>query len=424
VILSALSSSFFDLSIPTLTLNLSLPIDNLASVVKIHLHCGFGPKTRPDIPSHAQRLADERDMPDIKELQQKANTLHGQYSFRFAGHARITRDLKALDKLIEDTRALVAEVESFNANGDAAARDTLLNEVKERADLYTKERAEIVTAQADGPAAKEASLLAARANFIINRYRRHFANRERKSRDTGLLSEMIQDLQRIKEEMRLMLNVHPLDSLESDLKVVSQNIETYIRERAEILNARDRLSLDDKFSNFANLANAQFRIYETNFAGKSRASRRPGLLQRIIDNLVDVQKGMNNLGIISEVNDKNIQIVEDRLQLYRGELVQIERARTEVDLEGVTGELGGAANAIMEEYGKSFAGHDRRTRDLDAMGTLCDLMGEVERQMHAIALQRNIDMNINNLSIVRDGLSMFDREYVEIQNAKQSPATA
>lgn len=363
-------------------------------------------------------------MPDIKDLQQRANSLHGNYSFRFAGHARITRDLKALDQLISDTTALLGEAQQADVSGPPAEREQLISELKERVDLYTKERGEIASAQEAGPAAKEASVLASRANFIINRYRRHFANRERKSRDTGFLSEMIQDLQRIKEEMRLMLNVHPIEQLEADLRTVSNNIETYIKERAEILNARDRLSLDDKFSNLANLANAQFRVYESHFAGKSRISRRPGLLQRIIDNLSEIQKSMNNLGIISEVNDKNIQIVEDRLRLYRDEIKQIEGVRSQNSLEDQAGELGGSANSIMEEYGKVFAGQDRRTRDLEALGLLCDQMGEVERQMHAIALQRNIDMNINNLSIVRDALSMFDREYVEIQRAKSGSAVS
>ena len=358
----------------------------------------------------------------LEELQQEARKIHGQYSFRFAGHPRITRDTRVLDGLIDNTQTLSNQITELPGNGSAAAKDELAAQTTERLDLYKREREAIVEVQLAGPAAREASLLGTRANYVIGRYRRHFAGRDRKTRDLGILSEMIQDLQKIKEEMRLLASVHPIDQLSADHTIVSQNLETYIRERAEILAARERLELGEQISNLATIANGYFKLYSDHFAGKERLTRRPGLLRRLIDGLAEIQKSMQGIKsrAISEVNDRNIAIVQERIDLYRQESGEIDKVRKENTLEQLSGRLGAAANELLESYSASFAGQSRETRDLEEINLLCDYMGEIERQMHSVALQENIDLNIKNLSIVRDALAMFDREYQEIKKVKEA----
>ena len=66
-----------------------------------------------------------------------------------------------------------------------------------------------------------------------------------------------------------------------------RTLETYRTENKEIEKARKTGTDEERASILAEVANGQFRIYQMHFAGKSRATRRPALLVRVIEQLAN-----------------------------------------------------------------------------------------------------------------------------------------
>lgn len=351
---------------------------------------------------------------DISQLEQRSETLHGRYVARFAGHARITRDASMMTELIKDTESLLAEL----GIPEAAL---LREQVAERLDMYKRERESILDAQKSGVDAVDAAVLGQRANFVFSRYRRHFAGKQRKTRDLGLLADCLNVLEKLRTDMHALAERHREEGLQNDINVVERNIELYKRERGEIVAAREMQLIDKKAEMLAEMANLQFALYKVHFAGKSRLSRRPGLMQRMIHNLENIRDQMQShkaAGLRSNANNNNIKIVVDHLKLYRRELNLIRKSRRDAGASGVIDALASSANQAMEQYRNHFAGQDRATRDLELLHNICDLMGELERQMHAIDAQGGNDTNRRNLHIVRDMLAMYEREYLAVRDAQ------
>lgn len=354
-------------------------------------------------------------MTDITLLQNRADALHGRYQLRFAGHARITRRLSELDDLINDTRAFLQEVTVPEA-------EELRGVLKERLSLYETERGAIVEAQAEGPLAVEASILGQRANFAMARYRRHFAGKPRKTRDLGLLAECGRDLEQIQERMTEILKSFEGGTLKEDIDIIGRSVELYKRERGEIVGARGMALIDQKAETLAEMANLQFELYRQHFAGRGRVSRRPGLLKRIIANLEQIRDQMQShkaAGLRSTANDNNIRVVVENLKFYRRELKQIQDARRQASTSEQVDALANAANTVMAEYNEHFSGQNRATRDPELLSNIADRMGELEKLMTALSLKHDNETNSRNLSIVRDMLNLYEREYTEVLKAKR-----
>ncbi len=354
------------------------------------------------------------DAIDTTQLENRANSLHGRYQSRFAGYSRITRDIKEMDNLIEETREFLGSL-------DTPELAYLREQTTERLELYENERKAINEAQSAGEDAIIAGTLGMRANFAMARYRRNFSGKARKTRDLGLLAEIVEDLKKIQASMKEIAARYDGGTLKDDLGIVERSLELYVRERGEIVAARNMQLIDQKAEMLAEMANNQFALYRVHFAGKSRLSRRPGLLQRMINNLDLIRNEMQShksAGLRSSANDRNIRIVVDHLKLYRREIREIKKSRSEASAEQLIDALANAANALMGEYRENFAGQNRATRNLDLLSGICDRMGELERQMTNIERKTQNTTNHRNLNIVRDMLTLYDREYTEIQKAK------
>jgi hypothetical protein len=233
----------------------------------------------------------------------------------------------------------------------------------------------------------------------------------------------------------------------------------------------------------AQLANAQFQVYADHFAGKSRASRRPVLLERVIDNLQQARTQMLSLGgsnpelannlekqvylsgakpelpnnlkkqvhadqlagksrasrsatLLQQArtqklalassnpelqnNAKNAEIVQGRLDFYQSELIEIRKSRETAQFEDLVGALGGAANQVFDEYKQHFAGHDRKSRELARLSKLCDQLYEVAHQMDDLDRVKENATNVANLNIVLDNLNMYENEFDEITKVQRS----
>lgn len=359
-------------------------------------------------------------------IREQVDQLSAEYEARFAGQSRVTRDLTVLNDLINRTKRAQQDLERIQRNVSAKDFTELRDQIRQSVQIYETERKEIMKVRSLGPDFEDFDALRTQANLVFATYQRHFAGRSRNDRDLGLLAEMVDDLERIQDEMReLEPKIQGAQGTREDLDLVAQNLKMYLAERGEIVEARAMGTPEEQAGTLAACANGQFRVYEVHFAGKSRLTRRPALMQRVIDNLTQIQDRMKTLraqGLTGTSNDENIGIVEQNLAMYRAELAEIRKAREGSKFADLQGMLGGAANEVFNLYAQEFAGQDRRTRKLQSLSDICDQLAEIGRQMWDLGRAEPNDMNDKNLSIVTDQRVMFEREYAAIEEAQKGLA--
>ncbi len=368
------------------------------------------------------QVCDEEEMmpkPNLADLKAQADTIYQNYDASFAGKPRATRDLVQLDGLISELESLIEDARTLLNGSRNPAVISMVDTAKENLERYREERSLIAELKGDDVTI-EAAHAANRANRIFDVYGRHFAQKDRSTRDARLLDEMVEELQAIRAQMERLVELGS-SSAERDLEVVSRELNMY-REEANHIRAAYRTGTpNDRVNRLAALANSQFSLYNAQFAGKGRTTRRPELLERMIANLEEYRSMMRQVqqsGFASTMNANNIRIVGDNLDMYRKELDEIRKARASTEPSDLAGMLGGAANEIMAEYRENFAGKDRATRDLDHLGNLCDGLWEAARQMETLRGEPDIEFNDKNLQIVHESWATYEDEYKRIQEAR------
>lgn len=360
---------------------------------------------------------------EIDEITRKAHSLFEEYDAKFAGKPRATRDLEELDDIIDRLERLLHQAREKLNGGRNETLMSLIEEASENLEIYQNEREAIRELQKGGDGPVTASRLATWANMEFHRYRRHFAGKNRATRDLELLKEMIAELETIRARMEgLAESDDTIEGLDQDLETVEANLDRYRDERERIESARTEGTADERASILAVAANEQFAIYRELFAGHNRATRRPALLHRVIRTLEAIHEQMTALrddeGLDSDENADNIEIVEDNLSMYREEVDAIETAKDQVDADELVAQLGGAANEVFESYRDEYAGEDRSTRDLDQLARMCDELYHLARQMQALDRDEGLEANAENLSVVLENLSLYQREYDAIEDAR------
>lgn len=356
----------------------------------------------------------------FKEIKDEAESIYQTYDARFAGKSRATRNVEVLDGLIVQLKALIESGRSLQNGSRDPALISVLEMATSNLEVYTTERAAILEAVASGPSSAAVSAVIVDANLAFSAYHRHFAGKDRRTRDLGLLNELIADLEVIEARFEKERAAEP-EVVGTNIQIVQENLGLYRGEREQILVARRSGTQAEHGDALASIANSQFKLYRENFAGKSRSSRRPALLARMIEQLDQTLQAMLKLqgsGYRAETHRKNMDIVRQNLEMYRNELVEINKARAELTSEQLAGNYGAAANQVMEQYREHFAGQERRTRDLDLLSSLCDQMGELKRLMSELAAKESLDTNDKNLEIVTDTVVMYEAEYRRVEEAQ------
>lgn len=364
--------------------------------------------------------------PPQKKLAEELDRIAARYEAQFAGMPRSSRNVDELDAILAETKSVLARIESI----PEAVRPPDLGELAQTARanvaIYERERSLILDAVRVGPSYERFATLATTANFLFARYRRHFAGKSRASRDLGLIDEMIEDLESIEEGMTEVIaesaKAKGGAELGKDRKLVADTLEMYRAERAEIAKAREQGAPDERASLLAQLANDQFRIYANHFAGKSRATRRPALLMRAIEQLEKIGESMRALergGLKGGNNHENIAIVERQIQTYKTELDEVRAARKGIAFSDLLAMLGGAANDVFDTFRADFAGQDRKTRDEEKLSAMCDELGDVRRQMLDVGRAEPSASNESNIDIVSTQLAAFEQEWDQIALAKK-----
>jgi hypothetical protein len=358
-----------------------------------------------------------------QSLQNDFDAINGQYEEHFANQNRATRDLNLLDQLTSKTKALLAKIDAIPAAARGPELLELRKTIETQRDLFTSERVQIEKAKKLGPTLDQFAPLATAANLTFSRYMRHFAGKSRETRDPDLLEDMIDELTRVEKEMTAVINRSAVEEFKNDRSTVQQNLEMYKGELTQVRDTQGKGSPEARAERCATLANGQFELYRLFFAGQNRVTRRPQLLQRMIKNLERVQgmmKAVEQSGYAPDFNKNNVDIVEQNLQMYRSELVEIRKTKEQNKPEDISGALGDAANQLFAEYRNNFAGKNRTTVDHNLLSSICDRLFEVYRQMRDLNRMNAGEMNAKNLEIVTEQLSMFSREYDQIVEAKKA----
>jgi hypothetical protein len=110
--------------------------------------------------------------------------------------------------------------------------------------------------------------------------------------------------------------------------------------------------------------------------------------------------------------------------MHINELAEVRKARAAVKLVELQGNLGGAANDLMQIYRDEFAGKPRQGRSTEVLSGLCDQLGEVARQMQELGRAEPNATNTKNLGIVMDNLAMLEAEYDRIVEANKGAGSA
>lgn len=361
----------------------------------------------------------------VESLGKELEELDREYQDHFAGKSRLTRDVAQLDRIIERNTSILKRIDQIPAPAQGPDLVRLREAAAQSLGLYTQERAAIVRAQEVGPQFEAFSQEATSANLVFARYGRHFAGKNRATRDLALLGELVDELKQIEKRMTGLLEETPADDFKRDREIVRTNLARYQQEIELIDQAQKSGDPAQRASILATLANSQFAIYQVHFAGEPRVSRRPGLLMRVISSLKKIHETMVALrdgGLDLEFNTKNIGIVEDRLQMYEKELAEIRKVRQATSMPDIMGELGAAANKLFDQYRSEFGGKSRMEVDVDRLGNICDKLAEIRRQMHEVSWAEENEMNEKNLEIVTEQLVMFEGEYEMISAMRRQAA--
>lgn len=359
-------------------------------------------------------------MTTLNELKTQSDEIFEIYRARFAGQPRATRDVNELRGLITRLNTVISNGKVLAVSTRNPALTSLLDTCQDNLNRYREEEAAILKAQSN-PYSVEGARLASSANRAFDVYNRHFAGQERATRDPLLLKELIDELKRVRTAMTVVAD-KGIETTKQDIATVDAQMGVYEQEIVQIERARGEGADSDRASRFAQLANAQFALYNAHFAGKRRATRRPELMQRMVTNLETILGEMEAIDkgdASSDTNRKNMDIVRQNLDMYRTELTEIRKAREGSSLEDLAGALGGAANDTMALYRDNFAGKDRRTRDLALLGQICDELRYIGMQMEAIARTVDLDFNEKNLDIVNESRALYESEWREVQNAQK-----
>lgn len=350
----------------------------------------------------------------ILSVQTLSDKLQRRWDREFAGKPRHTRDLRELEHLIEKAAVLVKKAKVLKGEKG----EELQRVVKERLELYVKERDAIAVAQFERPEIGEIHNLGLSVERALAVWRRHFAGRDRRTRDLGLLDAAI---------ARLAAGLQRLDELkgvpevkQDQLPDLFGQLEVMRDERNEIDKLRRQMSPNDRAMSLLAEAQSALDRYRVLFAGQARTTGRVEVLDRIVGSLEACRVALVELG--DEAQRQNIEVIEQNLRAYHNERALIADAAAKVLVRDKTNHLGAAANQMFQLYAQHFAGKERQSRDLKLLTDLCDRLTEVADQMALHDAAHGEPLNRKNLAIVDDRLRRYEAEWIEIAKVKAALA--
>lgn len=253
-----------------------------------------------------------------------------RYGRNFAGRSRATRDLALLDELIDEQRQMLRRFDALAVGHEAGWQSGVRALIESNLKLLEGERPAIVQAREARKGEERMSDLARRANEQFAAYRRHFANKPRRSRHVPLLRRILANLEVILAEMKaLKASGFSSDVNDANIEKVSSRVQHHTDELTRVQQAQAALNAGELSAALADAANGLFKEYREHFAGRSRTSVDPDKLHDICEQLQVVARQMEALHASSGLpaNEKNRDIVLDNTKRYEREFERILEAK-------------------------------------------------------------------------------------------------
>lgn len=360
----------------------------------------------------------------IDSIRQHSDKLHNRWTREFAGQPRHTRALGDLEKIIEKTAVLVQKAKQIPGEKGNALEQA----VGERLKLYRNERDAIAEAQFDRPQIGQIHTLGQQVDRQLAVWRRHYAGRDRRSRDLHRLGRVITALDAAVTGLEALQD-HP-EVKKDGLASVRTQLELLRDERSEIDKLRRTMDPAQKLASLLAEAQSGLDQYRVHYAKQPRATCSTERLEGMIENMTQLLIDLAPLQPApADVDDeaakqvvaahqKNIELLTLHLASWQKELVLIREARATIEPRDLTNQLGGVANLMFQVYQRDFAGKDRTTRDLQLLSECCDRLAEIGDLMAAHDKKRE-PINRKNIPIVEDRLRRYEQEWIEVNKAKQ-----
>lgn len=256
-----------------------------------------------------------------------------RYARNFAGRSRATRDLGLLDQLIDEQRQWKRRFEELAARHEAGWQSGVRSLMDSNLSLFEGERPAIVQAREQRTGEARMSDLARRANEQFAAYRRHFANKPRRSRRVALLQRILSNLEGIGAEMQALKDSGFNSEVnDANIEKVTARIQHHRDELKRVQQAKAALNAGELSAALADAANGLFKEYREHFAGRNRTSVDPDKLSDICEQLQVVARQMEALHQSAglEANAKNRDIVLDNTKRYEREFERILEAKRSV----------------------------------------------------------------------------------------------
>jgi hypothetical protein len=264
----------------------------------------------------------------------------------------------------------------------------------------------------DTPPAAQPAL--AQIRHLLGSHLRHIAGRPRPTVDLMHLHEIVDRLDAL---ARRVASVPALkDALAARLGLLRPEVEACTEARLAPLSHAQRADV------LAARTNQQFLLYRRLFAGRTRLTRRPELLQRIFINL---QMILHEMGHVDSAqlpapgdHRANIELVTRELERLTEEGSHIVTERKHATRDELIRQLGADVNAELVEYRRAVEHKDRELVDLEVLAGICDRLGDLAHQMLGLADRTKDTVHLANLRLASRSLAIYEYEYLQVSEAK------
>ncbi len=363
----------------------------------------------------------------LESLKALGDKLDARWSREFAGMPRHTRELDALDRMLEKAAGIVRKAKPLKG----AAAETLRASASQRVELFRKERAAIAEARYEKPEIGEVFRIGRDVDAIYATWRRHFAGQDRRTRDVALLGRMNAGLQVAHARVLAIQAVQPDVASADFVRDLGTQVELLRDEASEIAKARKALVGADRALAAITVGHGLVRRYRTHFAGQSRLAAEPALLATLIEVLegalaeVDATDPTTLASHVQAADiTRDVASLRDELAIWRDEQRHIPEAQAAASPEARGAALATVANALFARYQSDFAGQTRATRDLGLLTTLCDRLTDVDAQLRTLFTSSSDPVLRKNQTITEERLRIWETEWVEINRARSTPQPA
>lgn len=347
----------------------------------------------------------------ITGFTREVNELHHAFHFRFAGHVRLTRDLAALERLVADLELVRARIgaEAFQSEGRWQA---LMDMVDRRLDEYRAERGAVAQLQAAStPSDRRASVLTSQARIVLHRFTRHYAGQPRKSRDLARMREMVADLAQLFEGLRPLAEHIHLRTVAEEIGAVGGLLDLLRAEEREISGARRAGSLLDKSRNWQDLLAKVQTDWQREVLSQARPLRRPGLVQRYVDELDGILEGLMTVRHANLPDEHELATARAATLLARwhDELAAVRTERDALTAADLARLLWTAAQEAWQRFVERWSGEPFSAPEIAWLRDLADAVEELERQLASLACPGFEGVPDARLASLRDGLVTIER---------------